>query len=278
MVKALVSLNADLASSIALRYACQLANMISMDLQTIHVEEADHEGHPPGTGWVRRTWEKGLLETAQEEISQLINAERASCPGLTSPKMFVGERETEVLRELEEEPYDLFVEGVLYSFSSSNFYKKIRSKLYRQAPCPIILVKNLVSLKRVVLLLEDGTDLGLRVTTFSKIFEGADVEVDLFHLKFQAAGRLSFRKREEATSISRQEDSDDVLKAAKEMLLASGQTPRGSRMVHDTPVKIADSLRDYGLVVSYISHSMGKKSPLLELLSRVPSAILLCWQ
>ena len=76
MIKALVSLNADLASSIALRYSCRLAESVDMKLHTIHVEEVDREGYPPGSGWVRSTWEKGLVQTAEEEISHLISTAR----------------------------------------------------------------------------------------------------------------------------------------------------------------------------------------------------------
>lgn len=52
MIKTLVSTNADLATSIALRYACQLADLTGMVLQTMPVVEPEQEGHSPGTGWV----------------------------------------------------------------------------------------------------------------------------------------------------------------------------------------------------------------------------------
>ncbi len=55
MLKTLIALEADLASTIAIRYACQLAKQMAMDLQTIHVVEPDHRGHTVGTGWVRQT-------------------------------------------------------------------------------------------------------------------------------------------------------------------------------------------------------------------------------
>ena len=76
MLKVLISLNANLASKIALRYTCQMAKMIEMDVEPIHVEEADTEGNPPGTGWVREGWKKGLLETASDEIYELIREVR----------------------------------------------------------------------------------------------------------------------------------------------------------------------------------------------------------
>jgi hypothetical protein len=276
VVNTLVSINPDLASSIALRYACQLAKSAGMVLQTMHVVEPEREGDTPGTGWVRRTWEKGLLETAQVEISRLINAERTSCPALGAPKMSIGVYEDEILRELDLGSYDLYLEGALYSFDSSGFRQKIRSKLYRGAPCPILLVKNLVSPTKIVLILEDEMELGHLISTFLRLFEGAKTEVDLIHCKFQGVGRVSFKKERGATSPPAQEKPDEILASAQSMLLAGGWSAKEALLVNDIPEKIADYLKDYGLVVSYIPQHPGQKAPLMELLNRVPSAILLC--
>ncbi len=276
MIKTLVSLNADLASSIALRYACQLANSTGMLLQTMHVVEPEQEGHSPGTGWVRRTWEKGLLETAQAEISRLLNAERAACPPLGVPRMSVGVREDELLRELEEESYDLFVEGVLHSFDSAYFHKKLRSRLYRETPCPILLVKNLVGMKNAALLLEDEAMLPAMISSFLKIVEGAELDVDLLHCTFQSTGRLTFKNKEEATAFSHPQEPDTILSSAEKMLAEQGRTARESLVIQDTPVKIAECLEDYSLVVSFLARQKAMKGPLLDLLARVPSAVLFC--
>jgi hypothetical protein len=276
MIKSLVSLNADLASSIALRYACQLANLTGMLLQTMHVVEPEQEGQSPGTGWVRRTWERGLLETAQAEISRLLNAERTACPALGVPRMSIGVREDELLRELEDESYDLFVEGVLHSFDSTSFHKKIRSRLYREAPSSILLVKNLVSPKNVVLLLEDKVPLQALVSSFLKIVEGAELEVDLLHYKFEREGRTDFKVKGEDTASSHPKEPNNTLSSAERMLAAEGRTVRKSLVVQDTPVKIGEHLEDYSLVVSFLPRQRALKRPLQDLLARVPSAILLC--
>ena len=278
MIKTLVSLNADLASSIALRYTCQLANIIEMDIKTIHVEEADTEGNPPGTGWVRKTWEKGLLGTAEAEISQLINAERASCPSLGSPKMMVGDPEAEILRELENESYNVLVEGILLSFDASHFEGRMRSKLYKKMPCPLLLVKNLVELKRIALLIEDHTDLRTLIPTFSKLFERATLEYDILRVILQKPGRLSFTKDAQDAPEPVFEEADELLTNANNMLAEASRSPLEVKTLRDVPAKIADSLQDYALVVSCVPRQMAKKSPMLELLSKVPSAVLLCWQ
>ena len=60
MINALISLNADLASSIALRYACRLMDCIDMRLQTMHVEVVDKEDFPPGSGLGPQHLGKGI--------------------------------------------------------------------------------------------------------------------------------------------------------------------------------------------------------------------------
>ncbi|MBW2096038.1 MAG: hypothetical protein JRI80_14230 [Deltaproteobacteria bacterium] len=277
MIKTLIYINADLASSIALRYTCQLANLTGMLLQTMHVVEPDLEGHSPGTGWVRRTWEKGLLETAQAEISRLINAEGAACPPLAPPKMSIGVREDELLRELEEGSYDLFVEGLLHSYDPSYFYRKLRSRLFREIPSSILLVKNLVNLRSAVLLLED--DLTLRpISSFLKIIDGAEMDIDLLHCRFQRRGRLRFEGNGESKAPSRPGELDDILSSAEEMLAGEGKAVRERLVAQDTPAKISEYLEDYSLVVSFLPRQKAFKGPLTDLLARIPSAILLCRQ
>ncbi len=158
MLRTLVYINADLASSIALRYTCQLEKFINMKLHFVHVEEPDQDGHAPGTGWVRRTWENTVLKTGEFEIAQLIKAEKSSCPKLSAPKMLIGNRETEILREIQNESYDLFVEGSLHSFTSKKLYDKIHSRLYRHIPCPVIIVKNLVDIEKIALIVRNDID------------------------------------------------------------------------------------------------------------------------
>lgn len=269
MIKVLVSVDADLASSIALRYACQMADLIGMELQTIHVEEPGKEGYSPGSGWVRQTWEAALLETGREEINRLIKAEKTSCPVLGPPKMFVGDRDEEILRELQRGSYDLFVEGALYTFSAANFYKKIRSRLYRYAPCPVILVKNLVNLQRVVIVMTGNENVRRLISSFLRIFQGRKVEVDLLSCEFE--------KTVEPKVYKERKNSDAGLQSAEKILAERGWKPGESRAVQGTPEELGHLLKDYGLTVSSIHREGGKKSDFLDLLSRSPSPTLLYW-
>ena len=65
MIKTLVAIEVDLASSLAIRYACQLGSLIELELYPVYVKEPPPEVPATGTGWVRHTWEREILETGQ---------------------------------------------------------------------------------------------------------------------------------------------------------------------------------------------------------------------
>ena len=277
MINALVSLNADLASSIAFRYACRLMEYLDMRLQPIHVEEVDKESFPPGSGWVRSTWEKGLIETAREEIAQLINAEKAECPSLDATIVEMGEYDDALLHEIENKSYDLLVEGVLTSFHGQLFHKRIRSKLYRFSPCPIITVKNLVQPERVVLLVGEADEVTPLVSTFLKLFTKPKVRVDLVHLAFKRAGQTELREKIEENAVPiGQEDACKMLKTAKGLLSDKSWSPTETWALRDTVEKINEFLSNYGLVGACIPGNIHRDGQMLDLLSRIPSATLLC--
>ena len=276
MINALVSLNADLASSIAFRYACRLTEYVDIRLQTIHVEEADKETFPPGSGWVRSTWEKGLIQTAREEIMQLINTEKTACPPLDASIIRIGEYDEELLHEIAGKAYDVFVEGILNSFHTQLFYKKIRSKLYKFATCPILLVKNLTTPDRVALLLTDTTDIP-PLSTYLKLFKTPKSSVDLIHVSFNKPGKPEFREALKGNIMPvGRENAYKLLEAAKDMLAKKECAPKDTWIIQDSSEKIVEFISDYGLLAACIPRSIHKDNPMLNLLSRVPSATLLC--
>lgn len=257
-------MEADLASSMALRYACQLAKLGDMELQPIHVEDAAGRGGSPGSGWVRKTWESALLETGREEISRLVEAERNNCPSLLPPKLCMGDREEELLRELEAGDYDLLVEGALYRFTSADLAAKLRSQLYRFAPCPIILVRNLVSLEKVAFLLGgEGAPQAL-LKAYWPILGQAGLGIDLFYYR-QAHGLLG---------TAPEDEPDKVLQAAREALAQRGVEPGQTGILEKGPEQAVETLRDYGLVVAAVS-SRHRKGPMVKLLSQSPAPCML---
>jgi len=276
MINTLISLNADLASSIAIRYSCRLMELIDMRLQGIHVEEVEKEGYPPGSGWVRGTWEKGLLNSARDEISQLINAEKSNCPPLSTSIMRIGDRDEELLLEIRQESYDLLLEGVLNSFDAQLFNKKVRSKLYRSAPCPIILVKNLADPGRVVLLMEDLKDVKPLLSAFLKLFDKTKLTVDLVCFTAKKHNQEEFKKKVTESTAAGLGDAGQVLIEAKALLAEHGWSPRASWIIQDQPQKTGEMLgEEYGLVGARIPRNAGRRRLVMDLLGRVPSATLL---
>jgi len=276
MINALVSLNADLASSIAFRYACRLMEYIDMRLQAIHVEEVGKESYPPGSGWVRHTWEKGLTQTAREEVAQLMNIEKGACPTLPTPTVRIGEYDDELLHEIAEKSYDLLIEGALNSFHAQSLHKKIRSKLYKYATCPILLVKNLVQPGRVALLLSDEPDVRPLVSAFLKIFAAPKASVDLVHYTFKKPGEENFLRKLSEDADMEDGSAQKVLSSAKALLAEKGWRPETTWDVRDTAENIGEFLSNYGLIGACLPRGVHKDSAMLNLLGRIPSAALLC--
>jgi hypothetical protein len=269
MIRTIVSLETNLATNIALRYACRLANLIETELHTIYVKEPDSEDQSPGSGWVRKTWENAMLTTEQAEIHRMVKAERASYPRLGPPRISVGDREKEIFYELQNGLYDLFVEGALHTYNSAPFYSKIHSWFYRNTPCPVILVKNLVSLEKVLLVLSSEVNYAKLISTVIKLFKGVKVELDLVYCDF--AGHTK-------SARPKGEDAGTILQNAEKILSENEMPPAQSHVVEKSSDKAAEFIRGYGLVASSIYRQTRKKSPLLELLSRTPYPLLLCWQ
>lgn len=276
MIKTLVSLDADLASSIALRYSCRLSQLMDMHLQPIHVEEVEKEGYPPGSGWVRTTWEKGLLQTAEEEIARLINADKSSCPTLDSAIVRIGDREEELLRQIEDNAYDLLVEGVLNAFDASLFYKKTRSGLYKYLHCPIVLVKNLVDPDRAALIvLGEAQDTPATVAAAANLFSRSRISVDIVGFTAKKSGESELQKRASEATAEELEGLAGAIEAAG-TLLSQKEVAHGEKwIIRDDPKKAGEMLGDYGLVAACISGSAARKNQVMDLLSRVPTATLL---
>jgi hypothetical protein len=268
-LKALIAVKADLASSIAIRYACQLAELTGLKLQTLYVAKPDEKGPAPGTGWVRQTWEDAMVLKGRDSIAELIQAEKIACPELGNPKMVAGKRDMEILHELQVSDYDLFTEGVLHAFEPVNFLKKINSRLYRNLPCPVLMVKNLVSLDKGILALGEANDLPSCVAVFLKLFEGIQVHLDLICCRFQDAA--------EAAEGNASSQLQAGLQAAENMLAEKGRTPRASRIVEADSESLDQSVRDYGLVLASIPRENIEKNPIIDLLSRNPTPVLIGW-
>jgi hypothetical protein len=218
---------------------------------------------------VHKTWQDALLQSDQDEIVQFIKTQRASYPKLGPLKISVGDREKEIYYELQSGFYGLFVEGALHTFDASPFYRKIHSWFYQNSPCPIILVKNLVKLQKVLIVLGQGVNYTKLIATFLKIFKGLTVELDLIYCHFNG----------DETSIQQSgENANMMLRNTEKILMEHAMTASQCRVVQNSPEKTEEFMQGYGLIVSSLNRQSNKNSPLLELLSRTPYPLFLCRQ
>jgi len=241
-----------------------------MEIETIHIEPLDEKKSSPGSGWVRKTWENGMLEEAKIKIMRLISAEKDVCPALKEPIVRIGDPETELLRELQIKDYDLFVIGLIHSFSARQFYKRMKSKFYQASSCPILVVKNLSSINRVAILIQPDDDTKLQAETFLMLFQNAAIAVDIVTCMFHRKVALKRKHLDESPG-----EKDRAGSSIVNRLEEAGFSPDIIALKGDA-ASIGDRLSDYPLVLTAPPPVTEKNPPLLECLSRISSAILFC--
>lgn len=264
MIKALLSLEENLASCIALRYTSHLNNMLDMVVQTVHVEKSSQKQNPDGTRPVRHALENGLEETGHKTVERLLKTEKVTCTFIEPHKVFIGNPDTEILDELQTGGYDLFLEGNLNTSNVEIFYKRITSRLFSKLMCPVIIVKNLTDRRNAVLLCGEGVDQGKLITQFCKILGKALLDIELLHYTATDNDEVVFLGKNNSRSF---------LQEAEELLNAHGRIPKRSRVVTGTPDQVSEYLSNYGLVVSAFPTG---RSPRMELLAYAPSPLMLC--
>ncbi len=266
MGKSLIYLNEDLASSIALRFAAQIVKQTGMKLQTIHVEEPEKE-EQAGTGWVRRTWEQGLIEAGRDSVQRLLKTEKVDCSFAGEAKVVVGDPETAIMEELLHGIYDLYIEGYLNTPHSQDFHDLLATRRLRHMSCPVLIVKNLVPSNRVLFLLSEAVDSTQLIQDFTQLFSQAPerppIEVTLFDYRFMETETLRFLDNGNSAS---------PIHDAEKLLMEKGWGEPEVLIVQGTPEQAAHYLKDYGLVVSSYPT---RTSPRAELIALIPNPVLL---
>lgn len=262
-LKALVPVEMTLASNVALRYLCQKSDLLGIVLQPVHVEEPDHKPHSAQTGWIRKSWESGLRQAGLEEVQRILNSEKLNCFIMPNPIVRVGDREDEILDELRLGGYDLFVEGEVANFNTGEFRKRLRSKLYRQMPCPALIVRNMIHSDRVAVMLDEKTDVEHLVARFDRSFGDRGIDFDLCAYAMD--------------DLHQGTHPDELLAEAGRLLEARGHAPVRSFSLLGGADTAARALHDYGLVIANLDRKSNRKSPLTEVLGHASSPILLYW-
>ena len=217
MLNTLISVNEDLSSRFAVWYMGQLREILDLSVHLIHVTEPEQKGRPVATGWVHKTWEDSVLLQARTWIDRMIRTERISSRILDEPEILSGGREELLLYSMNLSACGLFVEGMFHSFRPDAFLSKIRSNLYKKAPCPILMVKNKTDLSRGVVIACEDKNLEKALDTFFCIFESSDIRPDILICRFdgppEEESRISRRREDIDTAFAQHKKSHGDVKA-----------------------------------------------------------------
>ncbi len=179
MVKTLVAIEVDLASSFAIRYACRLGRLIQMEIHPIYVKLPSPCAPMTGVGWAQHTWEREVVERGQAEIQEMLAAESESCPVLQKPRVIYGDREIELLNVVEQEPFDLYIEGAPYPFNQATIYRRLHARFYQRLSCPWIWLRSVRKINRVTAWCVDPVGTRALVETLAHLFAGSSLPVQL---------------------------------------------------------------------------------------------------
>ena len=247
MLKTLLYVNEDLASSIALRFTDYLNRFVKLSLYVIHVEQPDSK-EAVGTGWVRRTWEDGVRASGKRLVDRMLRTENISCPLAGRPKIvveesdFLGENEDrETLYELRSGRYKLFIKGYLDSADPEQFYDLVNAKRKSESSCPMLIAKNLSLSKKCALLCADSVDPKALIEASAEIIGNSSFDLDLVFFKF---------KENEQLQILDKEEGGQLLRETEEILAEKGQDVQDVTVLSGTPEQVGDYLKEYALVVS----------------------------
>ncbi len=290
MINGALYLDEDLASSIALKFVDHMRQLISdLRLQMIHVMRPDTKPQSVGYGWVRRTWEKGVLEEGMSMITRMLKTENVHFPVSGPPKVMMGDRDEETLAELTTNVYDLFIEGDQNISNVKDFRRLISSSLYTKAPCPILIARNQVKRNRSVLLAEEGTNIKRLAEQFGRIMKTSSLSVDLVYFKapkiidwdrhmsavaFAEAGEFE-TAREILKNESSPQINGDPNKAFSdsETIAALDKIKlNDTRFMNGPADKLAVLLQDYDLVASTFP---SRKSAKVEALATTNASVML---
>jgi len=233
---------------------------MEMEILPVYIKESVSHEASVGAGWASRTWEKELVEEGKAEISALISAEKDSCAVLAEPRVIYGDREGELLKIAQAEEFDVFIEGVHFTWAQSDLYRRLHSKLYQRIPFPVILVRNLKKVDQVELLCLDVNGTQTLTRAFQRMWKNRSVPL-----------LLTYRGKESGNHGLR-----EAVEQAKSALTQSGCTVTVKDTLSASPgADTAGILKDAGLVAIAVERGVKKDGPELQWLTEVKTSSLL---
>ena len=263
MLKTLVAIEVDLASSFAIRYACDLGNLISMELYPVYVKASPPEVPVTGTGWVRHTWEREIVEMGQEEIQEMLASEQESCPTLQVPRVIYGDRDYELAKIEGQERFDLYIEGAPYPFNPATIQRRLNSKFYQKLACPLIWLRVLRQVHQVLVVCPDLPGARAVLPAIQKLWSGCATPLHLALPPQEGYGGPGDALREEARKVLAAMEATGCRVEVKEVAdWSSGGPPPAT-------------LKDYGLVAVPLPRAVKKDHIRLNWLAQVKNPLML---
>jgi len=263
MLKTLVAIEVDLASSFAIRYACDLGNLIPMELYPVYVKAPPPEVPVTGTGWVRHTWEREIVEMGKEEIQEMLASEQESCPMLQTPRVIYGDRDYELVKIEGQESFDLYVEGAPYPFNPATIQRRLHSKFYQKLACPLIWLRVLRQVHQVLVVCPDLSGARAVLPAMQKLWAGCSTPVHLALPPQEGYGGPGDALREEARKVLADMEAAGCTVEVKEVADWSSGGPAPA------------TLKDYGLVAVPLPRAVKKDHVRLNWLARVKNPLML---
>ena len=260
MIKALVSIEVDLAASRTIRFACQLGNFMPVELHPVYIKESPPRELSIGSGWARHHWERELIQEGKKEISEWIASEIDYSPEvkLMEPRVVYGDRDAELLKIMEKEAFDLYVEGARFPWNQAMLYQTIHSRLFQRAQMPIALAPVLRKMHKLLVPCFDMASTQALGQALPKLWAGCSLPVT-----------LALKEGQEAVL---QPEANRVREALEKAACQVGPDEVFSYFPSPPP---DEYLREYGLVALALERGSSKDSPRLEWLSQFKAPLLL---
>jgi hypothetical protein len=263
MIKTLVAIEVDLASSMAIRYACDLGNLIPMELFPVYVKSPSPEVPATGTGWVRHTWERQIVELGKEEIHEMLASEQETCPLLQEPRVIYGDRDYELTKIVGQEVFDLYVEGAPYPFNQATIQRRLHAKFYQKFSCPLIWLRVLRKIHQALVVCPDVAGAKAVLPAISKLWAGCAIPVHLALPPQEGYGGPGDALRQEARKALA---TMEAAGCAVEVKAVADWTSGGPDPA---------MLKDYGLVAVPLERAVKKDHIRLQWLAQVKNPLML---
>jgi hypothetical protein len=260
VIKALVSIDVDLAASRTIRFACQLGYFMPVELHPVYIKESPPRELSIGSGWAQHHWEKELIQEGKKEISEWMASEIDYSPEVKvmEPRVVYGDRDAELLKIMEKEAFDLYVEGARFPWNQAMLYQKIHSRLFQRAQMPIALAPVLRKMHKLLVPCFEPADTQALGRALPKLWAGSSLPVVLAPVCGQEAVLQPEAKR--------------VREALEQASCQVG--PEVTFTSFPAPPK-DEYLREYGLMALALERGSTKDSPRLEWLSQFKAPLLL---